>query len=89
MLPKSMEASMGFFAKGQYLPLPWKDDFELFLTRMGSQTEKFSGEELLHQIHKEAIESKWINLRLHMLVRRRLPLVIAMQVAMFAYLIFR
>ncbi len=80
---------MGFLSQGTYIQLPWRSDFEIFLAKAATETDKYSGEDLLHQIHIEAIESKLINLRLHMLLRRRFLIVIGLQIAMFAYLALR
>ena len=69
---------MGVHVDGKLVSAPWNDDFDRFLMRVGDTTHKFSGDELLHAIHREAIEAKWINLRLHAMVRTRLAVVIAL-----------
>lgn len=80
---------MGFFSKGTYVDLPWNDDFDLFLKKMSDNTDKYSGEELLHQIHRDAIEAKFISIRMMATTLRRLWVVFGIQAATIAYLILR
>lgn len=84
-----MEAAMGFMRHGKYLSLPWDDKFDQFLTKTIEQTYQYSGDDLLHEIHKEAMEAKWINLRLHAMVRTRLLIAIGLQIAILAALVWR
>ena len=70
---------MGFLYGGKCSELPWNDRFEQRLSQLGDYTDKFSGEDLLHEIHREAIQSKWINLHLHSLIRIRLGIAILFQ----------
>ena len=79
---------MGFLYRGKYMWLPWNDKFEQQLSQLGDNTDKFSGEDLLHQIHREAIESKWINLHLHRLIRTRLAIAILLQLVTVGLLIY-
>jgi hypothetical protein len=83
-----METGMGIIG-GRYLDLPWGDDYEGWLSSRRDKTYEFSGDDLLHEIHKQAIEAHWINLKLYKSLRWRLNLVIAAQVAIAAYLLFR
>lgn len=69
--------------------LPWNDSFDQFLMKASDTTYRYAGDDLLHEIHKEAIEAKWINLRLHAMVRTRLSIIIAFQIVVFAYLVIR
>ena len=78
---------MGFLYRGKYLGLPWNDKFEQQLGELGDYTDKFSGEDLLHEIHREAIQSKWINLHLHRLIRTRLAMAILLQLVILGFLI--
>ncbi len=72
---------MGFISRGKYVPLPWNADFDQFLMRQGDKTYQYSGDDLLHEIHKEAIESKYINLKMHAMIRWRLAVIIVLQLA--------
>ena len=78
---------MGFLRGGKYIGLPWNDKFEQQLSQLGDRTDKFSGEDLLHEIHREAIQSNWINLHLHRLIRTRLALAIVLQLVTVGLLI--
>jgi hypothetical protein len=80
---------MGLWHRGKWLPLPWNDEFDVALTHISEKTYELEGEELIHAIHREAIESKWINLRLHKLVRSRLSVVIALQVVIVLLILWK
>jgi hypothetical protein len=71
---------------GRYVGVPWNDKFEKELIRLGDYTDKFSGENLLHEIHREEIQSKWINLYLHRLIRTRLAIAILLQLITLGFL---
>lgn len=80
---------MAVHVKGNLVALPWNDSFDQFLMKMEDTTYQYAGDDLLHEIHKEAIESKWINVRLHAMVRTRLAIIIAIQLTMFAFVLIR
>lgn len=63
---------MGFYSQGKWSDLPWDRKFDLDLEKAGDHTDKMAGDELHHDLHREVIEAKLINLRLHEMVRRRL-----------------
>lgn len=78
---------MGVLSGGKYIGVPWNDKFDQALSEAGEYTNKFSGEDLLHEIHREAIQSKWINLYLHRLLRTRLAIAILLQLIILGLLI--
>lgn len=67
---------MGFI-KGKWASVPWNDDFEQHLMKVSETTFQHSGDDLLHEIHKTAIEANWINIRLYRNVMRMLWLILA------------
>ena len=75
--------------KGQVVDLPWNDDFDNLLMRLGDDTYKYSGDQLLHAIHKDVIEAKYISLKLYAKVQRRLIYVLLLQVVIFAFVLFK
>jgi hypothetical protein len=50
---------------GKWLPLPWNDNFDKFLGLMSDKTYDYTGDELLHQIHIEVIETKLMVIRFY------------------------
>jgi hypothetical protein len=80
---------MGFLHEGKYVSLPWNDKFEQQLVKVSEYTDQFSGEDLLHEIHRETIQAKWINLHLHRLIRTRLAIVILLQLVIVGLLLIQ
>lgn len=66
---------------GKWLDLPWGREYELFLMREEDTTHKYEGEELLHQIHIEAMTAKWLQIRFYKKVRLMLAACIALLAA--------
>ncbi len=73
---------------GKWLDLPWGREYELFLMNLEETTHRFEGEELLHQIHMEAMTTKWIQIRFYKKVRLMLALCIALLAAILLTLMF-
>ena len=61
--------------------VPWNDEFDQFLMRVADGTYSHSGDDLLHEIHKTAIEANWINIRLYRNVMRLLWAILAVSLA--------
>jgi hypothetical protein len=78
---------MAVLNDGRYVGVPWNDKFEKELSRLGDYTDEFSGENLLHEIHREAIQSKWINLNLHRLIRTCHAIAILLQLIIHGLLV--
>lgn len=66
----------------QYVAVPWGDNFDQQLMKVGESTYRFSGDDLLHEIHKTTIEANHINIRLYKATRLGLNLLIVCQAAM-------
>jgi hypothetical protein len=62
--------------------LPWNDDFDQFLMKVSDETHNYEGVELLHELHKQTIESNWINIRLYRNLSRLLYAVIALLICL-------
>ena len=71
---------MGFI-KGKWANVPWNDDFEQHLMKATDTTYQHSSDDLLHEIHKTAIEANWINIRLYRNVMRLLWAIFAVSLA--------
>ena len=69
---------MGFFSLGKWQDVPWNDDFDQHLMKVSETTYQHSGDDLLHEIHKTAIEANWINIRLYRNLMRMLWIVLAL-----------
>jgi hypothetical protein len=80
---------MGFMLKGTRINLPWNDAYEQQIFKYSEETYKYSGEELLHEMHKQVIEAHWINLALYRSLAKRLAWVIGLQFVALAYLLYR
>jgi hypothetical protein len=68
---------MGLFVRGKLVNLPWNDDFEQHLMKISETTYQHSGDDLLHEIHKTAIEANWINIRFYRNIMRMLWVILA------------
>ncbi len=80
---------MGFRQQGEYVGLPWNDKFNQALAHFGDQTYQHEGADLQHAIHKQTIEATWISIRLYRNLATRLAWVIALQIAILIYLLYR
>lgn len=78
---------MGFWHKGKWRYVPWNEDFEQKLIRISERTYDYKGDELLHAIHKEVMESNQIKLHLHSALRRLLWVIISFQCAIILLLL--
>lgn len=75
--------------KGRPVALPWDDRFDRALMRASEQTYRLSGEDLLHEIHKQAIEANLINIRLYNNLMTGIIAVSVLQIAVLAYLVYK
>ena len=72
---------MGLFSRGHWLDVPWKQDFDQHLMKVSETTYQHTGNDLLHEIHKTAIEANHINMRLYRNVMRMLWAILAVGIA--------
>ena len=72
---------MGLFSRGRWLDVPWNQDFDQHLMKVSETTYRNTGDELLHEIHKTAIEGNHINMWLHRKVMRILWAILAVGIA--------
>lgn len=77
---------MGFMMQGRYVDVPWTGDYDRHIGKIVEETYKFSGEELLHEIHKQTIEAHWANLGFYRSLSTRLLWIIALQLGIIGYL---
>ncbi|MGE8941605.1 hypothetical protein ACO2I3_06815 [Leptospira interrogans] len=80
---------MGYMRNGKWVNLPWNDEFNHQLMRLGETTYQHSGDDLLHHIHMQTIETTHISIRFYQRLRMWLVTVVALQIAIFAYLVYR
>ena len=57
------------WSNGELHNIPWNQEFHNFLCKNSPYTDKFEGEELVHEIHREAMEAKWIQIRFYKKMR--------------------
>lgn len=74
---------------GKQLQLPWNNDFDAFLGRMSELTYLYDGDELLHEIHKETIEAKYMVIRFYSRLRQMLAACLVLLSAIIALMVFR
>jgi hypothetical protein len=74
---------------GKWLDLPWGQKYELFLVSLEDTTHRYEGEELLHQIHIEAMTTKWIQIRFYKRIRLMLAACITLLAAILLLLMIR
>ncbi|MCB0018209.1 MAG: hypothetical protein KDE09_10505 [Anaerolineales bacterium] len=70
------------------MSLPWSDDFDQLLVRVGDTTWNYDDDDFLREMHREIIESKWIMMMFHARLKRLAYVIIALQVGCILTLLF-
>ena len=68
--------------------VPWGQNFEYLLAQLGQLTYKYEGEDLAHEIHKNVMEAKFIQIEFYKKVRLMLAICIGLLAAILLKLTF-